>query len=119
MSLYATGSQRKENKMSNLIVEFLKLNPTATAQWGTTYWKDAILAEMPALEAGIIIDVHGAKVQDIKMPEDCIFVPCLSYEGVDALVKRADGSEATCYIKGIEPISWAKWMDDYYSRFHL
>ena len=104
--------------MKKLIEEIQKLNPKVTSEQGVTCFSGSVWGP-PFIET-VIIDVHGAKVQDIKMPEDCIFVPCLSYEGVDALVKRADGSEATCYIKGIEPISWAKWMDDYYSRiFHL
>ena len=91
--------------MRNYIVEFLKLNPTATAQWGTTYWKDEILAEMPALEAGIIIDVHGANRKDIVMPAGCNLSIHSFFYGVDGNLVLPSEEKTVCYIKGLNAAS--------------
>ena len=93
--------------MKNYIAEFLKLNPKATARWGRTQLNVTSEGDNSLLE-GVIFDVHGADIKDIKVPDGCKLNINSFFAGVNGTI-WTPGNENACYITGVSSASIVDW----------
>lgn len=97
--------------MKNYIAEFLKLNHKATAQWGSTQLNITSEGDNSLLE-GVIIDVHGAELKDINVPDGCKLNINSFFTGLNGTIwtpGNEDIEDVACYITGVSSASIVDW----------